>query len=1122
MNRSTSGASTVGVRKTLLAAFVATFVTGIANAATTFPDYPLQTGTGSVPPNIMFILDDSGSMAAWYMPDNLSGTTTVNISYQTYLRNTLYYNPTLNYEPWINANGSKFTGGDVITAVFGSSTHASDKTDLMAWNVYYRTFYAPRPDATDLGNGAHYYRYQIVYVDGLPQVVRSEYSAVTDSNLGLANAGCETTNSWGWRNCTLATPTGRSQADELRNIALWFSYSRTRAKVAKAGAAKAFVDLGENFRIGFDSIWNRNGATALDGSAPAHRIPVATDDGLFRGANKTAWFNYLFNANASGSTPLHGALQRAGRYYETDSSATGPWGPQTGDAQLACRQNYSILTTDGYWNSSYGFSAMSDASGAEVKNIDGTAGTEIVSPDGERKYTYQPARPYLDSYENTLADIAMQYWKRDLRTDLPNKVPSSSKNPGFWQHMVTFGISIGLRGTLDPVDDVALIAAGDKNWPDPWRKTDGGASGWSEESARRIDDLLHASVNGRGEFVAASDPAAFAKALKDSLSVIQRRRASGSNVASNGPALSAGSRLFQATYTSGEWSGDMIAVSIAGGSLASTPAWSLAEQAAADSRPFYNRPVLTWSGSTGTTFPTTSQLSALERTTGAAPVTGLQNATYIKGYQALEKANGGKLRDRESLIGDIVNSSPFYVAENNTLYVGANDGMLHAIDAGTGNVLFSYVPGGVNVASLATLSDPDYQHRFFVDGGIDVTSLDQGQGKNLLVASLGRGGKGVFGLDVTTAATATSSNVLWDKSGSAVGSDMGYVLGAPVVRKANDGSTIALVGNGIDSTNGSAVLFIYNAATGALIKEINTGATGANGLSEPRAADIDGDGDVDFVYAGDLKGNVWKFDLSSSNRIQWSVALNGKALFVAKDSTGKAQPITTAVALAREPLVDRIFVLVGTGRYISDGDLSDTSPQSMYGLIDSGAVITGRASLQQRTIPYVGTDSLGRAARSWESYSVLPENVKGWYVDLTVPSAGERVVSAPFVKGRALWFSSSIPKVGDGCDSGGTGYLNAVDAFTGTNPEFSGATFTFIDVNNDGVGNDRVTGAPGSGDNGFVTSVDLGVGMPARGTGVGNNVYACGSDAICGRVQTTAPGTGPRRLSWRELFKRNQ
>lgn len=1121
MSRSTRIASTVPVRKTLLAAFVATFVTGMANAATTFPDYPLQTGTGSVPPNIMFIMDDSGSMAAWYMPDNIPATTSVNVSYQTYVRNTMYYNPNLNYEPWVKADGSKYTGGDTVTAVFGNDTHPSDQTDLMAWNVYYRTFYVPKAGATDLSNGLNYYRYQIVYVDGAPQVVRSELTSVTSTNLGLANAGCETTYSWGWRNCTLATPTGRDQASELRNIALWFSYARTRAKAAKGGAAKAFVDLGENFRVGFDTIWNRNGATSLGGTTPAYPVPVATDDGLFRGANKTAWFNYLFNSNASSLTPLHGALQRAGRYFEQDKSATGPWGPQAGDAQLACRQNYSILTTDGYWNSNYGFSAMTDASGTTVKNVDGTAGAEIKSPDGERSYTYTPARPYLDTYENTLADIAMRYWNQDLRADLPNKVPSSSKNPAFWQHMVTFGISIGLQGTLDPDNDVALIAAGDKNWPDPWRKTDGGASGWSEESARRIDDLLHASVNGRGEFVAASDPAAFAKALKDSLSVIQRRRASGSNVASNGPALSTGSRLFQATYTSGEWSGDMVAVSIFGGSLSSAPVWSLAEQAAADSRPFYNRPVLTWSGSTGTTFPTTSQLSALARTTGEAPVTGLQNATYIKGYQALEKANGGKLRDRESLIGDIVNSSPFYVAESNTLYIGANDGMLHAIDAATGTVLFSYVPGGVNVASLATLSDPDYQHRFFVDGGIDVTSLSQGQGKNLLVASLGRGGKGVFGLDVTAAATATSSNVLWDKSGPSVDSDMGYVLGAPVVRKANDGSTIALVGNGIDSTNGSAVLFVYNAATGALIREINTGATGANGLAEPRAADVDGDGDVDYVYAGDLKGNVWKFDLSSSNTGKWDVALNGKALFTAKDSTGKAQPITTAVALAREPLVDRIFVLVGTGRYISDGDLSDKSPQSMYGLIDIDAVISGRAALKQRTIPYVGTDSLNRAARSWESYSELPDTAAGWYVDLTVPSAGERVVSAPFVKGRALWFSSSIPTLGDGCDSGGTGYLNAVDAFTGTNPEYSGATFTFIDVNGDGVGNDRVSGAPGTGDNGFVTSVDLGVGMPARGTGVGNNVYACGSDAICGRVQTTAPGTGARRLSWRELFKRN-
>lgn len=1116
-----------------------------AHAASSFPDYPLQTGSsGTVAPNIMFILDDSGSMAAWYMPDRLVTTEPTWLAYYTYVHNGVMYNPTVTYRPWMRADGTRFTGGTSITSVFTDpvALTVAPETSPNIVDTFDSWHFAPKTGATNLLDIGSYYLYAVRTVNGATRVVRAEYAAATTTNQGETGTICPaaaTSPQTGqvavgtvtWRNCAFATPTGRSEADEMINFATWYSYARTRSKVAKSGASEAFGTLGENFRVGFDTIWNRDGANRLAAPTqagavrrPAYPIPVGTDDGLFRGTNRAGWFDRLFAATApSGSkTPLHGALRRAGQYYSEDG-ATGPWGPQAGNAQLTCRQSYTILTTDGYWNDEADFTEA----GVDAGNADGTAGSAISSADGQQSYTYQPVRPFSDTYSKTLADIAMHYWKTDLRAGnngLANNVPTSSANPAFWQHMVTFGISIGLSGTLDPNNDVRLIEAGDKNWPDPW--SNGSNTGWDAESARRIDDLLHASVNGHGRFVAASNPTAFTQALQSSLAAIQRRRASGSNVTSNGPTLSTNSFIYQATYTSGEWSGDVAAFSIAGGDIAGDPAWSLSEVADADTRPFSARPVYTWSGSAGATFPTTAQSTALTRTGGNAPATGAQNAAYLKGDRSLEKARGGAFRDRTSPIGDIVNSSPFYVKQTNSIYIGANDGMLHGVNAATGAVLFSYVPAGLDFTSLASLSHPDYQHRFFVDGGIDVSTTVQGNGLNILVGSLGRGGKGVFALNVTAPTAFDGTKVLWDQTGASVDADMGYVLGSPLVRKSNSGNTVAIVSNGLESSNGTAVLFVYElSATGGILnaRKLATNSVTGNGLSEPRAADIDGDGDVDYVYAGDLKGNLWKFDLTANNSSQWESAFKtGNTpvpMFTAKDASNNVQPITAAVALAREPVTNRIFVLFGTGRYISSGDLTTTATQTFYGLVDSDTEITGLSQLQQRTIASTGTDSLGRLARSFESYSALPTDKKGWYLNLGTPTAGERVVTSPVIDGRAAWFASIIPRVGSGCDADGTGYLNTIDAFTGTNPQRGGSTYSFFDVNGNGKGDDRLPNS--SGNNGFISSVDTGIGMPGRVAGVGHNMYDCGSAARCSRNQTPPNGEDPRRLGWRELYKRD-
>lgn len=1256
--------------------------------AVEIPNVPLQSGTAYPAPNIMFILDDSGSMDDNYMEvegapnvDNYQGDDDDDIEDAiddgfdedlSSMHNSIYYDPTTDYQPWMTAAGVRMTGGTSYAAAYADPNMVGDPYDTLnladddsCENVSVnttgyennticggiQTYFVLKPATEDFepntSDIADYYRYQLRVVpdDGVTgtRVVRSEFGPATtvtvvlkdesglsrdrnddprwlyfgpftappgaeslrfessggndngdadlyvksnenpsrndneceresDGNdhvcvidddlddeyyvglraddrdfsnvrltvtaiapdpgsVGVANAGCGSNDDYAWRKCTFATPTylddegtevQRSEAEELVNFATWFSYFRTRMKAAKAGASDAFNLLGENFRVGFDTIWNRKGLDSVSGNDPAYPIPVANDDGLFKrdSDNRRTFFDYLHKANGYNGTPLHAGLQRTGEYFESDA----PWTSVSGE--ISCRQNFAILTTDGYWNSTSGYD--------DVGDVDTEDGSLIEPPaDGDGSpYTYNPSNPYQDpdgAREDTLADVAMYYWNRDLRPLLANNVPHSNvdvpgEDPAFWQHMVTFGVSIGLRGELNPKTDLKALTDGDKDWPNPL----------GTEDEDRIDDLWHAAVNGRGEFVVATDSDEFVRGLLAALSTIDERRGSASNVTANSTSFRAETRVYQASYQSGRWSGNLEAYVATAAGVATTPEWSAAEGIPD------TRNILTWNGSAGETFPTDTQEAALDVSDRLlSPATGAQNAAYIAGEQSREVKNDGNLRNRTTVLGDIANSSPIYVEDSQTLFVGANDGMLHALDAGPsgdGEELFAYVPAGIDLDDLASLSDPQYTHKYFVDGPIAISAKSQTPGKNYLVAALGRGGKGVFGLDVTDPNNFAADDVLWDFASD---SDIGMVLGDPLIVTLNDASATkaVIVSNGINSTDGSAVLFVLNLATGAVIAEIDTLAAGDNGLSAPRGADLDLDGTVDFVYAGDLKGNLWKFDLSSADTDDWGMANSGSALFVARDSLDQRQPITAGVALAKHPDTGDIWVFFGTGSFMTGADLISTNVQSLYGIIDAGSTITGRTligdgDLVERDIivdEVILTDfdddgdgvtdrTVKKAVRGFEpSRETLESGKSGWYIDLDEPVTkyAERVVSGLRVLSSVLIASSIIPPEGNTCDPGGSGYINALDAFTGTS---TSKPFFDIDGNGSVDDADRLTTTV-NGEEVVVGagSIDLGIGMPTRPTVIDKLLVVGGSEGSIASVTIKPQGIGARRISWREI-----
>ncbi|NMQ20264.1 pilus assembly protein PilC [Candidatus Competibacter phosphatis] len=338
--------------------------------------------------------------------------------------------------------------------------------------------------------------------------------------------------------------------------------------------------------------------------------------------------------------------------------------------------------------------------------------------------------------------------------------------------------------------------------------------------------------------------------------------------------------------------------------------------------------------------------------------------------------------DEHLKLGDIVNSDPWFVGIENfgynilpnpegaayltyrssssyanrrkMIYVGANDGLLHGFDATDsadgGKEILAYVPNTTIISQtiqtgesdLRSLTRPDYTHKYFIDGSPRAGDVYFGSAwHTVLAGTLGAGGKGIFALDVTNPDTFTKSNILWEintlnspnasdltdtSSQAGFANNLGYTFSQPSVVRMANGKWAVIIGNGYNSTSQKAVLYIIDAETGHLIKSIDTkvgSATQLNGLSTPIAVDVNDDRIVDAVYAGDLQGNLWKFDVSDSSTSNWGVAfMNGaspKPLFVAKDANNVIQPITAKPQVGKNP-AGGVLVYFGTGRYFVEGD----------------------------------------------------------------------------------------------------------------------------------------------------------------------------------------------------------
>lgn len=592
-------------------------------------------------------------------------------------------------------------------------------------------------------------------------------------------------------------------------------------------------------------------------------------------------------------------------------------------------------------------------------------------------------------------------------------------------------------------------------------------------------------------------------------SIAKRAEGSSSSFAANSTKLEAGARTFQAQFVTGqnrEWAGRLYAYDVDTTTGALTQAWSAADQF----------PV--W----GPTNATTNARQIFYNSGGAltafdGSVNGLSAAVvnYLRGDRSGEQSNGGSFRNRLSLLGDIVNSQPVYVGSPNSrlyinssftgassyaafasaragrtpvVYVGANDGMLHAFNANTGKELFAFVPteGMAKLSGAQKFTDPAYEHTYTVDGAMTAADwFDGTKWRTALIGTMGRGGKSIFALDITDP---TSPSLMWEVNDAALGNN----LGQPIVSQVGDGDWRVVFGNGPNSTDGIAKLVLIDLADGD-VSTISTAAGGDNGLSGVNAWSAAGNGLVDTVYAGDLKGNLWRFKLATGT---------ASLLYAA----GPTQPITAAPLVAVNPKTLQTWVFVGTGRYLNSADRANKGVQSWYGLIDRGSIISGTAGLKRVSV--VGEGQLGGYdVRVLERVSA--PGTDGWYMNLlpsTGVAAGERMVVPNFFQGLTLIGTTRIPDSADVCSPTGKGYTMAIDPFTGG--RLSGG---FFDTNGDGVidSKDSLDGAPVSG---------IGYGSsPNNPIFIGDTMYTSLDDGSYQKIKTNTNSGNIKRVSWREL-----
>ena len=1011
---------------------------GIGNVASAYAidisDIPVETVINAAPSNLMVIIDNSYH-ADWEVLTPESGGGFKGFGYlfpeasylprpdhydkkghcmdnrqrlfwksQWHGYNSVYYNPAIVYEPWPQTRKHGFTSADPCVPF---SNPVNGTTRFKLFDVFFKT--ATANQTINIAN-AHYFIVDDLNHDGYYETDEPVYLVTwtfNDSNSNLTKAKrnfyrfLDNGNAVVEKNelAIVTDPSSinrirgkcvcRNDEKDLQNFANWFSYHRRRLSVVKSAIAGS-IGQTKRVNIGVFAVAGgpRTGILPLElnrenQSSELNRLQTTKNRD-----NKNKLMDAVYEIKPNGCrNALRSSLDQVGGYFHrklpSEMGKSPYWNLADGGA---CQKSFAMIVSCGYWNG--------DFSG--VGNADSDKG-----------------RPYADQWSDTLADIAMHYYDTDLAPELPDLVPPINCDEATHQHLTTFSLTFGQKGFLKMLDideNGHLDKPGYPNdlcfnkgtpmpqWPKP-----------IVNSQTTIDDIWHAAVNGRGKYFNVTDPSVLADAVATTIGITDQDCVGKHKSVCNGFSRHQ-DHFIQTFYQTSDWSGDVVAFSLKTTNekelkIEKQIKWRASDHLHPSGTIYEKRRIISyggpWQSPEGVPFRYHYLSDHQRKALGSDLVKDSVRDRQAERLLAYVRGKAFSVyRKRSSLLGDIVHSTP--VVAGKTVFVGANDGMLHAFSMDSGVERFAYVPCLIfdNLKDLC-LTSYEQRHRFYVDGPLTVGEVLVGKCKRVsyLIGGLGKGGKGYYCLKIrcrkreqncdgayrdtynldsfSESATETdlSRAVQWEYPGPDTADDgndndndgrvdeadendpdIGYSFSAAYVVNTNAPGDkyrpVAIFGNGYNSESGNAVLYVLDVQTGKLIRKIDTGVSLDNGLSTPALIDVNLDRCVDYAYAGDLKGNLWKFDLTAENPDNWGVAygvdknqdgvIDAKygdepaALFQAIDQPITGRPDVMKMINTCEPQAPGYMVVFGTGKYLGPSDRRQNGLQSIYGLWDYG------------------------------------------------------------------------------------------------------------------------------------------------------------------------------------------
>ena len=767
-------------------------------------------------------------------------------------------------------------------------------------------------------------------------------------------------------------------------------------------------------------------------------------------------------------------------YNSTPSTYTSP-------IQYRCQKNYGVVITDGLPTYDRTFPTNDPLGGTRLPNWDGnsTNDGDNLSGDGEGDTLY------LDDIAKFAFDIDM----RTTGTDGAGKNWNAADFPK--QNMNTY--TVGFTAANQMLSDAASY--------------------------------------GQGKYYQATDSAGLNSALASALSDITSKAGSGGSGTTSSSIVGLGSSYYQTSYDPKDWRGTIKSYGFtATGSVnTSTVLWTTDTAIVpSTTAPIYQ----SWNSASNApiTLAYSNFAPAQQTVLSQGLPTGITGSDLVEWSKGTNKTG---LRVRSVLLGDIINS-PLVLASptdktasdlvgdtayssylstkaanmNASLVVNGNDGFVSVINSGNGARRFAYMPSSV-LPSLRIIADTAYingvNHKFLVDGQVGVFDAQLNSAwKTLALGGTGAGGKTFYALQLFDASAGNVTKALWEFSAPAtptptnVFNDLGYAYARPEVARLADGRWAAFISNGYGSNSGVAALYVVDLRDGSLIKKIVIDSTETtNGLSSVELK-VNSQNVVQAAYGGDLKGRMWKFDLSGTTTDTWGVAFSGKPLFTT--AGGATQPITAQPLLADNSLGGKV-VFFGTGKFNEAVDKTNKDLQAFYAVwdADGGSGQITMSSLQAQSVTGVFSGSTGQFITTSQNETTYPAE-KGWYLPLVYNSVltGERVISqAALVLGRIV-FTTAIVDTTDPCASFGTGKLVELDAFSGKM-----LNYAVLDTNGDGLIDSTDTISSGvifTGGIPFLSAVTNG--------GTGKIVTDTGSTVT---KLTEKGGGGSRRIMWRQI-----